>query len=43
MAQRAVLVSKSPWEQTKLVEASDWAKMPGTTEVAEELGEPVLI
>jgi alpha/beta superfamily hydrolase len=38
MAQQAVLVSKSPWEQTKLVEASDWAKMPGTTEVAEGVG-----
>jgi hypothetical protein len=32
-AQQAVLASKSSWERAKLVEASDWAKMPGTTEV----------
>ena len=43
IAQQAVLVSKSLWEQTKLVEASDWAKMPGTTEVAEGVGAPVVI
>jgi alpha/beta superfamily hydrolase len=38
IAQQAVLISKSPWEQTKLVEASDWAKMPGTADVAEGVG-----
>jgi hypothetical protein len=32
-AQQASLASKSSWEQTRLVEANDWARMPGTTEV----------
>ena len=34
-AQQAALASKSSWEQTQVVEASAWARMPGTTEVAE--------
>ena len=38
IAQQAVLASKSPWEQVQLVEASDWAKMPGTTKVAAGFG-----
>jgi hypothetical protein len=33
--QQAALASKSSWERTRLVEESAWARMPGTTEVAD--------
>ena len=33
-AQQTVLIAKGFWEQRKLIETADWAKMPGSTDVA---------
>jgi alpha/beta superfamily hydrolase len=38
-AQQAVLITKGSWEQKKLVETADWAKMPGSTDVAPGVAE----
>ena len=38
-AQQAVLVTKGSWEQKKLIETADWAKMPGSTDVAPGVAE----
>jgi hypothetical protein len=36
-AQQAALAAKSSWERRQLVEASPWARMPGSTEVADDV------
>jgi hypothetical protein len=41
-AQQATLASKSSWEQAQFVETSAWARMPGTTQVAEGVAKACL-
>lgn len=38
-AQQAVFTKKGSWEQKRLVETADWAKMPGSTDVAPGVAE----
>jgi hypothetical protein len=38
-AQQAVFIKKGSWEQKRLVETADWAKMPGSTDVAPGVAE----